>query len=338
MKVKIILKYTLPIILASVLFYYAFREVSLSAFLSKISEVNYWWVLLSAALAMWSHWLRAYRWNLILSPLGYKNLSDKRTFLAIMTGYLANLAFPRLGEVTRCGVMKRNEGIPVSISFGTVITERLIDFFILLSLIILDFIIEFDRVYYFFLESVGWDLERDHIWTFVGIGFALVVGGIVGVLMLKKILEQEFENPLLQKAHRMMTDLVNGLLSVRKVENSVGFVFSTVGIWVLYYLMSFVIFYTIPETSGLGIGAGLTILATAGVAMAMPVQGGIGAYHTLVSGVLIVYGIEATTGLFFATLLHTSQLVLMLLAGGICVMITALFVPKHDKTEITKNT
>lgn len=322
--------------LAGVLFYFAFRNVSVEDFLDKVSEVNYWWVVLSIVLSLMSHWLRAYRWNLMLEPLGYTKLSDARTFLAVMTGYLANLAFPRLGEVTRCGVMKTNEKIPMSISFGTVITERALDFLILLSLIVLDFFIEFEMVYDFFISSVGWDTNVDHTANIAIILGVLILLGVIGIFLLKRILDHEFNNVLLQKIHRVLTDIVNGLMSIRKVKNIPGFIFSTIGIWLFYYLMSYVIFFAIAETSGLGIGAGLSILAAAGVAMAMPVQGGIGAYHTLVSGVLIIYGIEATSGLFFATLLHTSQLMSILFFGGLCALGT-VFIAKKRKTEMESN-
>lgn len=322
--------------LAGVLFYFAFRNVSVEEFLEKVTEVNYWWVVLSIILSLLSHWLRAYRWNLMLAPLGYQNLSNGRTFLAVMSGYLANLAFPRLGEVTRCGVMKRNEKIPMSISFGTVITERVLDFLILLSLIVLDFFVEFELVYDFFISSVGWDTQTDHTTNIVIIISSLILIGIGGIMILKRILEHEFENVLLQKAHRILTDIVNGLMSIRKVKNILGFVLSTVGIWVFYYLMSYVIFFSITETASLGFGAGLSILAAAGVAMAMPVQGGIGAYHTLVSGVLIIYGIEATSGLFFATLLHTSQLMSILFFGGLSALGT-VFIARLRKTEMDGN-
>lgn len=323
----------MSLLLAGALFYFAFKDVEFEDMVKKVSEVNYWWIILSITLSLLSHWLRAYRWNLMLKPLGYDKLSNSRTYLAVMTGYLANLAFPRLGEVTRCGVMKRNEKIPMSISFGTVITERVLDFLILLTLIVLDFFVEFELVYDFFISSVGWDTQVDHTVNVIIIISSLIVLGVIGVMILKRILEHEFENALLQKAHRILTDIVNGLMSIRKVENISGFVLSTIGIWVFYYLMSYVIFFSIAETSVLGFGAGLSILAAAGVAMAMPVQGGIGAYHTLVSGVLIIYGIEATSGLFFATLLHTSQLMSILFFGGLSALGT-VFIARQRKTEM----
>lgn len=337
MKFSSILKYGLSLAAALALFYFAFRNTSIDELVQKIPEVRYSWVLMSIGISVVSHWLRAYRWNLVLKPLGYDKLSDGRTFLAVMTGYLANLAFPRIGEVTRCGIMKKNEKIPMSISFGTVITERALDFLILSSLIVLDFIIEFDMVYYYFASKVGWDTNADHTMQITIVVAILIVLAVIGILILKRILEHEFENQLLQKAHRILTDIVNGLLSIRKIQNIPGFVLSTIGIWVFYYLMSYLIFFSIDETSHLGFGAGLSILAAAGVAMAMPVQGGIGAYHTLVSGVLIIYGVEATSSLFFATLLHTSQLVTILVVGGFSVFGT-IFISRRRKTEMAMET
>jgi uncharacterized protein (TIRG00374 family) len=336
LKLSAIIKYTVSLVLAGVLFYFAFRKVELSDFIEKISEVNYWWVVVSILIALISHWLRAYRWNLMLKPLGYPKLKDSHTFIAVMTGYLANLAFPRLGEVTRCGVMKRNDAIPMSISFGTVITERVIDFLILLTLILLDFILEFDRVFAFFIQAINLDTNQDYTTIVTAIIVSVIVLAVIGVFILKRVLDHEFSNPTLQKAHRILTDIVEGLMSVKKIENFTGFFFSTIGIWVSYFLMSYVIFFSIAETSNLGFGAGLSILAAAGVAMAMPVQGGIGAYHALVSGVLIVYGVEATSSLFFATLLHSSQLVMIMVFGGLSVFVSFLISKKKKTQELTE--
>jgi len=118
-------------------------------------------------------------------------------------------------------------------------------------------------------------------------------------------------------------------MSIRDVKNMPLFVFCSIGIWVCYFFMSYVIFFSIPETSTLGIGAGLSILAAAGVAMATPVQGGVGAYHFLVSEVLIIYGIQSGSAIFFATLLHTSQLIFMILFGGLSILIASFISSKN---------
>ncbi|RJE70394.1 hypothetical protein BGP76_09885 [Reichenbachiella sp. MSK19-1] len=269
----------------------------------------------------------------MLEPLGYK-LTLWRTFLALMSGYLANLAFPRLGEVTRCGVLKRNDGVPITVGFGSVITERVLDFLILLSLIALDLILEMDQILDYFMTSVRYDQWRANGWLIAAVIAILLVGGVVGVLGLRYILKNEYSNETLNKIRAKLADMVNGLMSIRKVKSPVGYILSTIGIWVLYFLMSYVIFFSMDATSFLGFGAGLSILAAAGVAMAAPVQGGIGAYHALVSGVLTIYGVEATTGLFFATMLHTSQVIMYIVVGGACLVIS-LFVKKRIRTEFS---
>ncbi|PIB36676.1 hypothetical protein BFP72_15325 [Reichenbachiella sp. 5M10] len=335
LKISTVLKFCVSLILAALLFYFVFRNISFAEFADKLDDINYWWIGLSVLLSIVSHLLRSYRWNLTLQPLGYE-LSIGRTFLALMSGYLANLVFPRLGEVTRCGVLKRIDGVPISVGIGSVITERVIDFLILLSLIALDFVLEFDKIFEYFVTSVkmeDWLANRTLI--FAGIGL-LVVGGIVGVLGLRYVLKYEFKNPTLNKVKEKLLEIVDGLGSIRKVQSPTGYVLSTIGIWVLYYLMSYVIFFSMTETSELTVGAGLSILAAAGVSMAMPVQGGIGAYHALVSGVLVIYGVGATTGLFFATMLHTSQMLMIVVVGGAS-MLGSLFIRRENKTESTTN-
>lgn len=331
MKLSTVLKFIASIVLAGAIFYLVFRSVSFDDLKGKLDEVNFWYVWLSMALSIISHLFRSYRWNLTLEPLGYE-LTTGRTFLAMMTGYLANLAFPRLGEVTRCGVLKKNDAVPMSVGIGSVITERTLDFLVLLGLIGLDMILEMDKILEYFMTSVSWEswIENKGI-IFAAIGI-VITGGIIGILGLRYILTKEFEHPTINKLKGKLLEIIDGLLSIRKVKSPVGYIVSTVFIWVLYYLMSYVIFFSMDETSMLGFGAGLSILAAAGVSMAMPVQGGIGAYHALVSGVLVIYGINATTGLFFATLLHTSQILMIVVVGGASMLIS-LFVTKRKATE-----
>ncbi len=335
MNIKSILKYLIPLALAIVLLFYAFKNVAYSEFIAKASEVNYGWVIASIAISLISHWLRAYRWNILLSPFGYE-LKSGRTFLAVMTGYLANLAFPRIGEVTRCGVLKKNDGVPMSLSFGTVITERIIDFFILLFLIFLDFILEFEKVFGFFSETLGFEqLFQNKIFIVIGI-VAFIGLGLGSFFLVKHFISMESENAFINKIRTFLKEMMNGLFSLRKIKNVYGFVLSTLGIWVLYYLMSYIIVFSMGETSDLGILAGLSILVAGGIAMAIPVQGGIGTYHAFITGILILYGIEQNTGLFFATLLHASQVFSILFFGGLCVLIS-VFVSKNKSSNSQEN-
>lgn len=270
---------------------------------------------------------------MLLAPFNY-TLNVNRTFVALMTGYLTNLAFPRLGEVTRCGVLNKTDGVPVSISFGTVITERLLDFFVLVCLIALDFLIEFDLVFDFFSKALGLGRLEDNL----GLVLSLLIGGLVigvlGIIWIKKLMAKESDIPWVRKVQVFARDMINGLLSLRKVRNIYGFVLSTIGIWILYYLMGYVLIYSIPQTTQLTPIAGLTILVVGGLAMSAPVQAGVGTYHTFVSAVLVLYGITLEDGLFFATILHGSHFVSLVFFGGISAIIAALLGRKKRNSPI----
>jgi hypothetical protein len=84
-----------------------------------------------------------------IDPTGHK-AGFWSVYNAMMVGYLANLVLPRAGEVVRCTVLKRTDAIPVKVSLGTVITERVIDVLILFSFITLTFFVEFDKLHDFF--------------------------------------------------------------------------------------------------------------------------------------------------------------------------------------------
>jgi uncharacterized protein (TIRG00374 family) len=268
----------------------------------------------------------------MLHPLGH-DVSTLRLFYAVMSGYLANLAFPRLGEVTRCGVLKKTDKVPISLSFGTVVVERLIDLAILLFMILLDLTIEFDKVFEFFKEAVRWE-ERGFDINHIIVVIAAIIGlAILSIYTFKRMLNKDFSNGFLDKLSTKIKELIEGFLAIGSVKQLPMFLLSSVGIWVCYFLMSYVIFFSVESTSGLGIGAGLSILAAAGVAMATPVQGGIGAYHFLVSQVLILYGTDIEAAKFFAFLLHTSQVVFILSVGGVC-MIIATFIFKQKPTDL----
>lgn len=327
MSVKSIVTYVISSVIAIALLVLAFDKIDLSEFISKTAEVDYIWVVLSIFLSLASHWLRAYRWNILLEPFGYQ-LHTGRTFLAVMTGYLVNLAIPRLGEVTRCGVLKKNDDVPMSFSIGTVITERIIDVCILLIVIVSGFILEFDKIFGFFSHTLGFEKIFDSKWLILGILFTLLIAVILGFILIRRFTLNNSNNELANNIRKFLKDLLDGLFSLRKIKNIWGFVLSTVGIWVLYFYMSYVIVFSIVETSELGLLAGLSILVAGALAMLVPVPGGIGAYHLTVSGVLGLYGVNSKTGLFFATLLHSSQFVSILIFGGLCLLIS-VFISKN---------
>lgn len=323
-RISSFLRFFIPLALAVLLLYYAFRNIEFNSFVSKISEVNYAWVLASIILSLVSYIARAYRWNILLKPLEYTP-STYRTTLAVLVGYLANLAFPRLGEITRCAMLKRTDEVPISTSVGTVISERIIDAFSLLFLIGVSFALEYETIKAFFDEILGqYNLDFTNI--MIGMTVLFLIFVLVFFFFFKN------ENKYSGKVREFVRELYKGLSSVRKIKNIWGFILSSIVLWVTYYWMSYIIVFSLPETSFLSISAGFMLLVTGGIALTLPVQGGIGTYHTMVTAMLALYGIEKTTGLFLATLLHTSQMLAIGVFGGLAVFLTFL-ISKSKRNE-----
>jgi len=248
--------------------------------------------------------------------LGYSP-SLKRTTYSLMVGYFANLAFPRLGEVTRCGALSKAEAIPFNKLLGTVIVERFIDVISLLLCMFLAAVIEYKRLGNFFSENIfkpaiekTEQLIKSPLAIIISLTLVAVIIFIV-IYFLKKSKQKGTESGFV----KLLNGLITGLRSVANLKKPWLFIFHSVFIWFLYYLGVYVCFFALPVTSGLGYGAALFLLVAGGLGMSAPVQGGIGAYHLLVSQGLMLYGLSQQDGLTFATLLHALSLMLVILFG-----------------------
>lgn len=319
---KQVLKYIFLLTLSLALFWYVLRQVNITELLDRLSEVNYSWVILAMVAALLSHLLRAWRWNLMLHPLGYYP-SFGTTFNALMIGYLANFVLPRFGEVARCGVLRKNAGVPVSTSFGTVLAERALDLIMLLGIVGVTLLLEFERLEAFLSEIFSGG-SRISTTAVLWLAVAGVVGLLAGLYLWRLFHPRLLRYPLYQKVMQLGRDLISGILSIRQIRRQAAFWLMTVGIWVLYYFMSYLVVFSIPQTSNISMMAGLSILAMGGIGMAAPVQGGIGTYHLLVSGVLMVYGSSQADAILLTLLLHTSQSVFVIILGSVCLLISLL--------------
>jgi len=285
---KNILKYLISLAVAAGLMWYVFKDMDLAAMWAKFQHANHWWLIPVVIFSTIAAWSRAYRWNMLLEPLGYRPSSFHST-VAVLTGYFANQLIPRAGEVTRCGTLNRLEKVPVNVSFGTVVAERVFDVVTLLLLIGLAFVLEFGRLSDFFMDLFGEKLGflqkggTQQTILLVGIGvFVLLLAG-ASWWYYQKNADKLRKNAFFSKIEGFVLGLVDGLLSIRQLRNPWAFVFHTALIWTMYMLSSYVCFFVLPESSNLTLLAGLTVLIMGGLGMSAPVQGGIGPYHLLVS-------------------------------------------------------
>jgi uncharacterized protein (TIRG00374 family) len=319
------LKFSLPLLVGLVLLFYAFKNVQLDDFLSKLNLTRYGWIIGSMLLSLVAYVSRAYRWQLLLRAADQK-VSTFRLTLAVFVGYLANLAFPRLGEVVRCAVLKKTNQIPVSLSIGTVVTERIIDSLVLLFFLIIALLLEFDLIVTYF-ENI---FSTYHI-PLDGILYAALTLLMIFSILVLVILRTH--TPLSQRTKKMASEVLKGILTIKSIQIKSLFLITTTVMWLTYFLMSYMIFFALEETSSLSLTAGFMLLVSGGIALALPVQGGIGTYHAMIAMMLGLYGIENTTGLFLATLLHSSQILSVVIFGGISLVIT-LGIEKNNRNDL----
>lgn len=321
---KSALRYIISLGLAGGLIWFVFKDINLDDMLKRFAQADWRWIALSCVLLIFAHITRAWRWGMLMEPLGYKPKLLNST-VSVLTGYFANYIVPRMGEVTRCGTLYRLEKIPVNLSFGTVVAERIFDVIILLMMIGLNFILEFDRLSSFFTEIFqsriqgnGQPQAGPNVLLIIG-GFIFLAGIIAIIVILRSapLRDKLMQNTIIQKIVGFLQGMLEGLLSVRKLKNPGLFFLSTLMIWVLYYLVSYVLFFCIPETSNLGMLAGLTLLVVGAIGMTAPTQGGIGAYHLLVGSVMVLYGLTQKDGITLATFIHGTQMLFMLVIGAL---------------------
>ena len=330
-------KFIVLLLIALLLLFLAFRGISIKAMMDDIVKAKLSWVFLSFFLSFVALISRAIRWNLLIEPLGYQPPARK-TMYALMTGYLANLAFPRLGEVTRCGSLSKSENIPFNKLLGTVIAERVIDVISLLVCLLITAIIEMDRLGDFLQSSILQPILQKLASLFsspfvTGLTIAVVLLMIAGIFYLIK------KRPAKKTPGwtSIIKGMIDGVHSVRKLKRPGLFIFHSIFIWVLYYFSVYVALFAFPFSEHLGAGAALFLLVAGGFAMSAPVQGGIGAYHLLVSQGLVLYGLAQQDGLTFATLLHSLQIILILLFGSLSLLLLFLDNRKKATAEREKS-
>ena len=334
---KNILKYGISLSIAAGLLWYVFKDIDRAAMFDAFSKADYTWIAVSGLLTVVAHWSRAYRWSLLLEPVvGYRP-AIVNTTLGVLTGYFANLVVPRMGEVTRCGTLNRLEGVPVNVSFGTVVAERIIDVVVLFLLLGATFLIEFNRLSTFLMDFFSSKFNRaglrDNTWLLVIVGGCLLGFAVMIWFFYTRYKEVLRQKPFYQRVEKFVVGLLEGLLSVRKLKNPWAFIFHTVLIWTMYYYMSFVLFSAIPQTADLGWRAGLTILIMGALGMAAPVQGGAGTFNILVGAALALYGISNQDGATLATLMLFTQWFYVVVLGALSFLIVMLK-GRNPQTEV----
>ena len=303
-KKSVIINSLLSLTFGGVLFYIVFKSIDFSDFYIRLTELNFFWIYLSMFISIFEHVIRGYRWNLMMEVGQSKKFSTFVTTNVIIISYFFALIIPRFNDVVRCYLISKTDEINFSKSLGSVVSERFVDIISLLILIILFLVLEFQTFILFIKSHIIDYTTLDNKSIIIFISF-LILFIIISRLIIKKskYLENKFN------------EFKDGLLSVKFIYNDKRFLLSTLFLWVTYFLMGYLIFFSFSQTTDLGINAGIAVLVAGSIGMVVPVNAGIGAYHFLVASILLGYNLDYESGLFLATVLHTSQILCLLVVG-----------------------
>ena len=333
---KKILNYLLFFGLAVLLLYFAFRKVDFNVIVTGFKEANYFWVALSLIVSVFANLVRALRWRLLMEPLGVVP-SVKNVFGAVMIGYLANFAFPRLGEITKCGTLKKTDNVSFESLIGTVLVERASDLVMLFISVVLVFFIKIDFFGQFIIDKIFKPLYSNAS-GFSYISALLIISFLLfSYLILHLIRRNYFGHKIKSRVKSMLYGIIDGLKSVVRMKNKGLFILYSFLIWGLYLLMTWLLVFSTKSTSELTLVDSLFIMVVGSFGMVIPVQGGFGAFHIMTATGLGLFGISWEGGLVFATIAHESQTILIIALGVLSMFV--LFLkrkPKHRLHNIIK--
>lgn len=274
-----------------------------------------------------SHYSRALRWRYLMEPLGIQP-KKSNTFFAVMIGYLANMAFPRLGEVMKCTLLARYEKVPADKLIGTIIAERLFDVICLLLIFLITFLVQID----FALELLNGLKNKPNTPSASGTPWGLIIFGVV-ILLIFIFRHKLSTLPFWQKLRQALKNVLSGLMSFRTMQHKGAFLFHTMLIWTMYLSMIVLGFQSIRETNMLSWDAGLSVLSFGSVGM-IATPGGLGAYTGLVEKIVGLYGIDKAISVAISWVIWLVPTGIILLFGAASFLLLPIFNRnKHDQTR-----
>ena len=296
--------------------------------IDAFKNTNYLWIGVSMFISFLSHFLRAYRWNYLLKPVGYRvGLLNSTGYVLI--GYLANYGIPRMGEVSRCSLATRYDKVPFEIAFGTVITERIVDFLVFLLIFVLTLAFQFSELIGLSNKLVFQPLAvrfsgNGNVKSWIAL--SLVILFIVALFVLRK----KITILLKGKLGAIVKGMAQGVGSIARLENPWRFVLLSLMIWASYFYSLYACFFALDATSHLGQKVCLTLLlfGTFGVIFS---PGGLGAYPAILGGILVfTYNIDVAHAFALPWLSWTNQFIMVLVTGLAALIALPLINRKKD--------
>jgi uncharacterized membrane protein YbhN (UPF0104 family) len=320
---KKFLGYFIPIGLAAFLLWFAYRDQDFSTMLSDAGNAKPFPVILTFCTTLFAHWIRALRWNMLFEPLGYQS-SRSGSFLAVMSGYFANLLIPRAGELSRCTILSASDDIPLQSAIGTVLAERAFDMLMLILIAMAAFALEYDTLSGFLFRMQ----EKYGVSEATGANLKLVfaIGTFSFSLFILIFRKKLAEIPLIIRLISVGKGLLDGILSVTKLKKPFLFLLYTVLIWGGYYLTTYFSLWMFDFTEDLRFKAAFMLLIVGSFGIVVPVPGAVGGpFQVFVASALtLLYHKDAAMSITAASVMYWSQVLLSIVAGGICYLLAII--------------
>lgn len=302
----------IAVILAVIFIGLTLQQTDFVALKAAAVRVNYFWFIASMVLSIFSYWLRAARWKLLLTPMGF-NVNTSSGFWAISFAYFMNLTIPRSGEVARATSFYKMEKVPVDQSLGTIVLERVIDVLFLFLFLGLTLVFNADTLFSFFSFTEGISLGK--------------YGAALGVLIAMGLLVFFFRKTLAkfklyQTIESFLKGIWTGFRSILHLKQSGLFILYSFGIWTCYFFMTYLVIFAFPETAHFGIGEGFFLIISGALGMILPAVGGLGYPYVMSMAFAAIYMTSGQTaeagkivGNYFGLLLYFAQIIAMLTFG-----------------------
>lgn len=311
-KTSKVIKYTLSFLLAALLLYFAFRGIDWQQFSRDFKQTRWGYVILFFMASALALVFREERWRALIEPFD-PEVSRHRVWDAVNVSNVANVVLPGAGEFLRCGYLS-SKNVSYDKVLGTIVCERICDIISIIVIFVIALTAKWNTFGAFFsdniLGAVGSKADRSLWWIPAAAAVAIV-------LLLLAVFRFRTRSKFLGRSANAISNVAAGLAVISKVRNKPAFVLYTVGIWVMYLLMCYFMFLAVPPLAHLGIMDALIISGVGNIASVIPVPGGIGAYHYLVSLCLeSLYGMSWETGILYATLNHELHAILIIVFGA----------------------
>ena len=308
---NIILKILMPLALGGAILYWMYRGEDWQTIVHVATdEMNWTWMLLSFPFGILAQAFRGWRWRQTLEPVGEKPRTSVSVH-SIFLSYAVSLLIPRVGEFTRCGVLKRYDNISFPKALGTVVTERAIDSLLVMGITVMVLLLEMSTFGTFF-QKTGTSI-KGILQKFSLTGYLVVAICLAAILILLHFLLRKLS--IYNKVRATLRGIWQGVISLKDVRNIPLFVFFTLGIWLSYFLHYYLTFFCFDFTADLGLGCALVTFIVGSIAVIVPTPNGAGPWHFAVKTMLILYGVADEQALYFVLIVHTIQTMLVVLLG-----------------------